>query len=42
MSGDSATADAQQRAAGLTDQFLIKPFTLAAVTATVEELLDQR
>lgn len=42
MSGDSGTSEARERAAGLTDLFLAKPFTLTAVTATVEELLDRR
>jgi len=42
MSGDSGTSEARERAAGLTDLFLAKPFTLPAVTATVEELLDRR
>ena len=39
MSGDSAAAEAMERAIGLTDVFLAKPFTLEAVTATVERLL---
>jgi DNA-binding response OmpR family regulator len=39
MSGDGSEADARERAVGLTDLFLEKPFTLPEVTATVETLL---
>jgi two-component system OmpR family response regulator len=39
MSGDSSAAEARERAVGLTDVFLEKPFTLPAVSATVETLL---
>jgi CheY-like chemotaxis protein len=42
MSGDSSAAEAKERAAGLTDLFLSKPFTLSSVTATVEQLLHRR
>ena len=42
MSGDSSGSEAMSRAGGLTDVFLGKPFTLAALVATVEELLDRR
>jgi DNA-binding NtrC family response regulator len=40
MSGDSGASEARERAVGLTDLFLEKPFSLPAVTATVEKLLD--
>jgi CheY-like chemotaxis protein len=39
MSGDSSAPDARERAVGLTDVFLGKPFTLPEVKATVEALL---
>jgi DNA-binding response OmpR family regulator len=39
MSGDSSAAEARERAVGLTDVFLQKPFTLPEVKATVEALL---
>ena len=39
MSGDSPAAEARERAVGLTDFFLQKPFTLPEVKATVEALL---
>jgi DNA-binding response OmpR family regulator len=39
MSGDSSVPDARERAVGLTDVFLEKPFTLPEVKATVEALL---
>jgi CheY-like chemotaxis protein len=41
MSGDSSEADARERAVGLTDLFLAKPFTLPEVTAMVEELVGR-
>jgi CheY-like chemotaxis protein len=41
MSGDSSTADARERAVGLTDLFLEKPFTLPEVTAMVDTLLQR-
>jgi hypothetical protein len=40
MNGDSSGADARERAVGLTDLFLEKPFTLPQVTAMVDTLLD--
>jgi DNA-binding response OmpR family regulator len=39
MSGDSSGADERERAVGLTDLVLEKPFTLPEVTAAVETLL---
>jgi DNA-binding response OmpR family regulator len=39
MSGDGSVAETRERALGLTDLFLEKPFTLPEVTATVETLL---
>lgn len=42
MSGETSGAEALRRAAGLTDLFLAKPFTLEKLTAAVEELLAQR
>jgi two-component system OmpR family response regulator len=39
MSGDGSAAETRERALGLTDLFLEKPFTLPEVTATVETLL---
>jgi CheY-like chemotaxis protein len=39
MSGDSSAPDARERAVGLTEVFLEKPFTLPEVKATVEALL---
>jgi CheY-like chemotaxis protein len=39
MSGDGSDPDARERAVGLTDVFLEKPFTLPEVKATVEALL---
>jgi CheY-like chemotaxis protein len=41
MSGDGSATDAKDRAVGLTDVFLAKPFTLPEVTATVDELLGR-
>lgn len=38
---DSSPAEAISRAAGVTDLVLPKPFTLAEVRSTVEELLDR-
>lgn len=41
MSGDSAAVEAKERASGLTDLFLDKPFTLGAVAELAERLLDR-
>lgn len=41
ISGDSSAAEAVTRAAGVTDLFLSKPFTLADLRSTVEELLER-
>jgi CheY-like chemotaxis protein len=41
MSGDNSAAEERERAAGLTDVFLEKPFTRPEVTATVQALLGR-
>jgi CheY-like chemotaxis protein len=40
MSGENSDAEERERAAGLTDVFLEKPFTLPQVKETVQALLD--
>jgi DNA-binding response OmpR family regulator len=42
MSGSIGAREARHRGGALTDLFLAKPFTLEAVTATVELLLERR
>jgi DNA-binding response OmpR family regulator len=42
INGDSSAAETVTRAAGVTDLFLSKPFTLAELRRTVEELLERR
>jgi DNA-binding response OmpR family regulator len=42
MSGDSSGSSALQRAVGLTDLFLSKPFTPEKLTEAVEDLLARR
>ena len=42
LSGDSSEAEAMRRAAGLTDVFLSKPFTIPDLAVTVNRLLDKR
>lgn len=42
MSGDSGVTETKQRGAGLTNVFLMKPFTLETAAATVERLLNRR
>jgi DNA-binding response OmpR family regulator len=42
ISGDSSAPEAIQRAAGLTDLFIPKPFTLAELMGTVDELVARR
>jgi DNA-binding response OmpR family regulator len=42
ISGDSSGSEAVSRAGGVTDLFLSKPFTLAELRSTVEELLERR
>lgn len=42
ISGDSSGPEAIQRASGLTDLFIPKPFTLAELMGTVDELVARR
>lgn len=42
ISGDSSDPEAIRRAAGLTDLFIPKPFTLAELMGTVDELVARR
>jgi DNA-binding response OmpR family regulator len=42
ISGDTSGPEAMRRAAGLTDLFIPKPFTLGELMGTVDELLARR
>jgi DNA-binding response OmpR family regulator len=41
MSGDSSGPEALERAGGLTDVFLAKPFTIEKLAATIDDLLSR-